>query len=58
MKHNKPSHWDYTKRTSQEQAIAGKVEREIKLRKLRGDIQALEELQSKRALKPPTRRAP
>lgn len=58
MKHKtkKPAHWDYTKRTSKEQAITGRVDRETKLSKLSSDLDALSAVQSARPLKPPTRK--
>lgn len=56
MKHKKLAHWDYTKRTSQEQSRTGMVDRETKVRKLADDLNALDELQAKRPAKPPGRR--
>ena len=51
------SNWaSYTQRTSQQHAKAGMAEHEGKLERLRSDVEALEAMQAKRALKPPGRR--
>ncbi len=47
---------DYAKRTSQQQARTGMVDRELKARRLGADLQALVDAQSKRPLKPPGKR--
>jgi hypothetical protein len=50
------SRYAHAKRVSSEQAKAGMSEREAKVTKLREDVEALEAMQAKRALKPPGRR--
>ncbi len=57
MKQKKmPPNWDYTKRTSQEQAKTAMVERGMKQQNLRIALGSLDALQASRPAKPPGKR--
>ncbi len=47
---------DYAKRTAAQQARTGMVDRELKVRRLGADLQALTDAQARRPLLPPNRR--